>query len=139
MDNTDFDLVWRKRMTRALVGYALRELRGDDMREMRREAGPADADGRQLSADEGLAPLARNRRTCDAIGARPLRINCDMPTVETLTPPGTPTPIGPYSHIARVGSFITIGGTAGVRPGHRRSSPATTSRRRRRASSRRSG
>jgi 4-hydroxybenzoyl-CoA reductase subunit beta len=35
MDNTDFDLVWRKRMTRALVGYALRELRGDDMREVR--------------------------------------------------------------------------------------------------------
>jgi 2-iminobutanoate/2-iminopropanoate deaminase len=39
-----------------------------------------------------------------------------MPTVETLTPPGTPTPIGPYSHIARVGSFITIGGTAGFDP-----------------------
>ncbi|MGD9906066.1 MAG: xanthine dehydrogenase family protein subunit M [Vicinamibacterales bacterium] len=36
MDNTDFDLVWRKRMTRALAGYALRELRGDDMRESRR-------------------------------------------------------------------------------------------------------
>jgi len=35
MDNTDFDLVWRKRMSRALVGYALRELRGDDMREAR--------------------------------------------------------------------------------------------------------
>ena len=35
MDNTDFDLVWRKRMSRALVGYALRELRGDDMREQR--------------------------------------------------------------------------------------------------------
>jgi 4-hydroxybenzoyl-CoA reductase subunit beta len=35
MDNTDFDLVWRKRMTRAMVGYALRELRGDDMSEMR--------------------------------------------------------------------------------------------------------
>ncbi|MEZ5292380.1 MAG: FAD binding domain-containing protein [Vicinamibacterales bacterium] len=35
MDNTDFELVWRKRMTRALVGYALRELRGDDMREAR--------------------------------------------------------------------------------------------------------
>jgi 4-hydroxybenzoyl-CoA reductase subunit beta len=35
MDNTDFDLVWRKRMTRALVGYALRELRGDDVREIR--------------------------------------------------------------------------------------------------------
>jgi hypothetical protein len=35
MDNTDFDLVWRKRMSRALVGYALRELRGDDMRATR--------------------------------------------------------------------------------------------------------
>lgn len=39
-----------------------------------------------------------------------------MPTVETSTPPGTPTPIGPYSHIARVGSSITIGGTAGFDP-----------------------
>lgn len=36
--------------------------------------------------------------------------------VETSTPPGTPTPIGPYNHIARVGPFITIGGTAGVDP-----------------------
>jgi len=36
MDNTDFGLVWRKRMTRELVSYALRELRGDDMRECRR-------------------------------------------------------------------------------------------------------
>ena len=36
--------------------------------------------------------------------------------VETLTPPHTPTPIGPYSHIARVGQFITIGGTAGFDP-----------------------
>ena len=35
MDNTDFELVWRKRMSRVLVGYALRELRGDDMRETR--------------------------------------------------------------------------------------------------------
>jgi 2-iminobutanoate/2-iminopropanoate deaminase len=34
--------------------------------------------------------------------------------VETLTPPQTPTPIGPYSHIAKVGQFITIGGVAGV-------------------------
>jgi 4-hydroxybenzoyl-CoA reductase subunit beta len=32
MDNTDFGLVWRKRMVKAFVGYALRELRGDDMR-----------------------------------------------------------------------------------------------------------
>ena len=39
-----------------------------------------------------------------------------MPTVETSTPPNTPTPIGPYNHIAKVGSFITIGGTAGVDP-----------------------
>ena len=39
-----------------------------------------------------------------------------MPIVETFTPPDTPTPIGPYSHIAKVGSFITIGGTAGVDP-----------------------
>jgi 2-iminobutanoate/2-iminopropanoate deaminase len=36
--------------------------------------------------------------------------------VETSTPPNTPAPIGPYSHIAKVGSFITIGGTAGVDP-----------------------
>lgn len=39
-----------------------------------------------------------------------------MSVVETFTPPNTPTPIGPYSHVARVGSFITIGGTAGVDP-----------------------
>jgi 2-iminobutanoate/2-iminopropanoate deaminase len=39
-----------------------------------------------------------------------------MPLVETFTPPNTPTPIGPYSHVAKVGSFITIGGTAGVDP-----------------------
>jgi 2-iminobutanoate/2-iminopropanoate deaminase len=35
-------------------------------------------------------------------------------TVETSTPPNTPAPIGPYNHIAKVGSFISIGGTAGV-------------------------
>jgi 4-hydroxybenzoyl-CoA reductase subunit beta len=35
MDNTDFALHWRKRVTREFVGYALRELRGDDMRETR--------------------------------------------------------------------------------------------------------
>jgi 4-hydroxybenzoyl-CoA reductase subunit beta len=35
MDNTDFSLVWRKRMVRALVGYALQEARGDDMRRQR--------------------------------------------------------------------------------------------------------
>jgi 2-iminobutanoate/2-iminopropanoate deaminase len=37
-------------------------------------------------------------------------------TVETSTPANTPAPIGPYHHIARVGQFITIGGTAGVNP-----------------------
>lgn len=39
-----------------------------------------------------------------------------MTRVKTSTPPNTPTPIGPYSHIAKVGDFITIGGTAGVNP-----------------------
>jgi 2-iminobutanoate/2-iminopropanoate deaminase len=39
-----------------------------------------------------------------------------MPAVETSTPPNTPTPIGPYSHIAKVGSSITIGGVAGIDP-----------------------
>jgi len=36
--------------------------------------------------------------------------------VETSTPPNTPAPIGPYSHIAKVGEQIWIGGTAGVDP-----------------------
>ncbi len=38
------------------------------------------------------------------------------PLVETSTPDDTPTPIGPYSHIAKVGEFITIGGVAGFDP-----------------------
>src|SRR5262245_60854390 len=37
-------------------------------------------------------------------------------TIETSTPANTPNPIGPYNHIAKVGSFISIGGTAGVNP-----------------------
>ena len=37
-------------------------------------------------------------------------------SVETSTPANTPKPIGPYNHIARVGPFISIGGTAGVDP-----------------------
>src|SRR5262245_27360902 len=36
MDNTDFSLVWRKRLTKTFVAYALRELRGDDVRAERR-------------------------------------------------------------------------------------------------------
>lgn len=39
------------------------------------------------------------------------------PKVETSTPPNTPAPIGPYNHIAKVGPYISIGGTAGVNPG----------------------
>jgi 4-hydroxybenzoyl-CoA reductase subunit beta len=35
MDNTDFELVWRKKMVSALVSYALQEIRGDDMRATR--------------------------------------------------------------------------------------------------------
>ena len=35
MDNTDFALVWRKRVTRDFVSYALRELRGDDLAAVR--------------------------------------------------------------------------------------------------------
>lgn len=37
-------------------------------------------------------------------------------TVEVSTPPGTPQPIGPYNHVAKVGQFISIGGIAGVNP-----------------------
>ncbi len=36
MDNTDFTLHWRKRVIRDFVNYALREIRGDDMRDVRR-------------------------------------------------------------------------------------------------------
>jgi 2-iminobutanoate/2-iminopropanoate deaminase len=36
--------------------------------------------------------------------------------VETFTPGNVMKPIGPYSHIARAGSFIAISGTAGVDP-----------------------
>jgi 2-iminobutanoate/2-iminopropanoate deaminase len=36
--------------------------------------------------------------------------------VETLTPPNTPAPIGPYNHVAKVGDQIWIGGVAGVDP-----------------------
>ena len=36
--------------------------------------------------------------------------------VEWFTPAGTMAPVGPYSHIAKVGQFITIGGIAGVDP-----------------------
>ena len=35
MDNTDFTLHWRKRVAGEFVTWALRELRGDDMRAQR--------------------------------------------------------------------------------------------------------
>jgi 4-hydroxybenzoyl-CoA reductase subunit beta len=35
MDNTDMDLYWRKEVADDFAGYALRELRGDDMRALR--------------------------------------------------------------------------------------------------------
>ncbi|HLO18610.1 MAG TPA: Rid family hydrolase [Anaerolineales bacterium] len=38
------------------------------------------------------------------------------PIGETSTPSNTPTPIGPYDHIAKVGQFISIGGVSGVNP-----------------------
>ena len=41
MDNTDFSLIWRKRMVRDLVNYALRELRGDDVTDLRRRVSRA--------------------------------------------------------------------------------------------------
>ena len=37
MDNTDFELVWRKGMVRTLVSHALHEIRGDDMTSRRRQ------------------------------------------------------------------------------------------------------
>jgi 2-iminobutanoate/2-iminopropanoate deaminase len=46
-----------------------------------------------------------------------MQIGGDMSSrVETTTPANTPHPIGPYNHIAKVGQFISIGGTAGVNP-----------------------
>lgn len=36
--------------------------------------------------------------------------------VETFTPDSVMKPIGPYSHVARAGSFIAISATAGVDP-----------------------
>lgn len=39
-----------------------------------------------------------------------------MPNVITSTPKNAPAPIGPYNHVARVGSFISIGGLAGIDP-----------------------
>lgn len=45
MDNTDFTLHWRKKVAAQFVGYALRELRGDDMREQRVRIAQHDLEG----------------------------------------------------------------------------------------------
>ena len=45
MDNTDFTLHWRKKVASEFVGYALRELRGDDMRETRIRIAQHDLEG----------------------------------------------------------------------------------------------
>lgn len=36
--------------------------------------------------------------------------------IQFSTPPNTMRPIGPYSHVAKVGQFITVGAIAGVDP-----------------------
>ena len=41
LDNTDFDMSWRKKVTMEFVKYALRELRGDDDARRARQASPA--------------------------------------------------------------------------------------------------
>jgi CO/xanthine dehydrogenase FAD-binding subunit len=35
VDNTDLDVYWRKHVAPTFIGYALKELRGDDMSEVR--------------------------------------------------------------------------------------------------------
>jgi len=45
MDNTDMDLYWRKEVTDDFTGYALRELRGDDMRDVRLKTARQALDG----------------------------------------------------------------------------------------------
>jgi 4-hydroxybenzoyl-CoA reductase subunit beta len=52
MDNTDFELVWRKAMVRTLVDHALHEIRGDDMSSSRR----------QLARQQLLAPIRLYRQ-----------------------------------------------------------------------------
>ena len=45
MDNADLDIYWRKQVVSSFVGYALRELRGDDMRETRMRTARQSFDG----------------------------------------------------------------------------------------------
>jgi len=41
LDNADMDLYWRKRVVGNFVGYSLREIRGDDVRDARQRFAPA--------------------------------------------------------------------------------------------------
>jgi 4-hydroxybenzoyl-CoA reductase subunit beta len=65
MDNTDMDLYWRKEVADDFAGYALRELRGDDMRETRLRiarqpacspAGRVEAEAEDGVRDDALQP-----------------------------------------------------------------------------------
>jgi hypothetical protein len=69
-----------------------------------------------LAACEGVAPRHPVFRIVNAGDGHRDRERPMTQRVETLTPPNTPTPIGPYNHIAKVGEHIWIGGTAGVDP-----------------------
>jgi 2-iminobutanoate/2-iminopropanoate deaminase len=67
-------------------------------------------------------PFAMSRQTLRGSGmAITLRSTLDeeqtmTSRVQTFTPPNTPTPIGPYNHVATYDKQIWIGGTAGVDP-----------------------
>jgi 2-iminobutanoate/2-iminopropanoate deaminase len=67
-------------------------------------------------SDGRFTGRVRELRPRDDQGDDVSRVEDMTNTVETSTPANTPQPIGAYSHIAKVGSFITIGGTAGFDP-----------------------
>jgi 2-iminobutanoate/2-iminopropanoate deaminase len=72
---------------------------------------------RYAGTSEDPGGRVRSSDYIPALGCKYIKRGAPMRSrVETLTPPNTPTPIGPYSHIARVGEHISIGGTAGVDP-----------------------
>lgn len=60
MDNTDFALHWRKKMARAFVTYALRELRGDDVRDLRRQVAHHDLEAGLVTAPPGSSGCEAN-------------------------------------------------------------------------------
>ena len=66
VDNADFTLSWRKKMVAAFVGYALRELRGDDMRVTRLRVARHALDERFTRE---FLPYGEKRRTARAATA----------------------------------------------------------------------